>query len=253
MKARMGGDYNIRNARPNDWDQISRISEEISVEGLVGDYISRIGQKYLTRGQTYVIEQGDEVVGYHNIQDVPDGSVYLSGLRIAKQHRKKGLALWLIQETLSPFISSGKRVARAYIEPENYASRSLFERAGFSKSHKMHLYFGSLETGDFLPEENWPDSVIDIGHVPSRRFQGIPAKILRKGKCIVSRSEPGVWDGLPSFTVLNPESCRFEAGPSFIVSLEKLGSEQSRGLEVIDGFNSAFLYEKDLSGTELPS
>ncbi len=247
MKSPMEDNYKIRKANPDDWDEISRISAEVSEEGLISDYISGIGKKYLTIGETFLIETGGKVVGYHNVQDVPDGSIYLSGLRISKPHRKKGLAIWLIRQTISSCIAMGKSVARAYIEPENLASRGLFEKAGFIKSRLVHLYFGSIDTGEFSPVEEWPDSIVDIGHLPSRYFQQIPAKILKKEGCVICRSEPGVWDGLPSFTVLNPNGCRFVEGSSFIVSMEAIDVAEHGKLRIVEGFRSAYLYEKDLS------
>ncbi len=246
------GDFSIRAAKPDDWDRISRISGEISREGSVGDYISNIGPKYLGIGTTFVIETRESVVGYHNIQGVPDGSIYLSGMRISKQHRKKGLASWLINETIQPYVKQGKRSARAYVDPGNTASMFLFEKAGFRKKMKVHLYFGSMETEGFTQENDWPDTVVDIGHVPSMYFPNIPARVLRNGECTVCRSDPGVWDGLPSFTVLNQEGCKFITGSSFIVSMVEIDQGKHPELESVEGFQSAYLYEKDLTKHNLP-
>lgn len=239
-------DFIIRKAVPEDWDRISQISSEIAKEGLVGDYISNIGPKYLTIGQTLVIEYGDNIVGYHNVQEVSDISVYLSGLRITRNFRRRGLALYLINDSLTLSHNKGRITARAYIEPENTGSRALFEKAGFKQKEKVYLYFGSLDTELFEVESEWPNFVVDIGHVPSRYFQGIPAKVMRNGKCKVVQSEPSQWDGLPSFTVLSAEGCNFTEGNSFIVSRNVIDLDFNSSLRSVEGFHSAYLYEKDL-------
>lgn len=248
MSAPESGDFRIRAAKLDDWDRISQISGEVSSEGLVGDYISNIGQKYLGIGTTFIIEHEKMVVGYHNVQEVPDNSIYLSGMRISKHYRKRGLALWLIDETVHAYIKQGKSRARAYIEPVNTASRLLFEKAGFRKKMKVHLYFGSMETENFTQENEWPDTVVDIGHVPSKYFPEIPARILKIGECTIVRSDPGPWDGLPSFTVLNHKGCKFVKGSSFIVSMVEIDLEKHPELESVEGFKSAYLYEKELTG-----
>lgn len=251
MSNQDSGKFRIRTARQDDWDKISQISGEVSHEGLVADYITNIGPKYLRIGITYVIDSVDGIVGYHNIQEVPDGSVYLSGMRISGQYRKIGLASWLINETLETYVRKGKRKARAYIEPDNIASRFLFEKSGFIKKVKVHLYFGSMETERFNVENEWRDNIVDIGHLPSMYFPNIPARILRYGECRVSRSDPGAWDGLPTFTVLNQDGCKFVKGSSFIVSLSEIDQGNHTEVEPVEGFQSAFLYEKNLTNQNM--
>lgn len=239
------GRWRIRVAEMGDWSAISRISTTIAEEGLVGDYITDIGPKYLGIGKTLVIEE-DEIMGYHNIQDVPDGSIYLSGLRVAKEFRKMGIATELTLSALKEAASEGKKKARAYVEPGNTASISLLSKAGFIKRKLVYLYFGTVKTDGFSEEISWPDSTLDVGHVPSDYYDGIPAKLLRKGQCSIAVSEKNMWDNLPSFTIFNPEGCGYSPGDSFVISNEELAEESFQPLRRVQGFESAYLMEKEL-------
>ena len=80
MDASAPGHWKIRIAEPEDWEEISRISSDIAEEGLVGNYITEIGPRYLSMGKTFVAED-KRIVAFHNVQEVLDGSIYLSGLR----------------------------------------------------------------------------------------------------------------------------------------------------------------------------
>lgn len=237
--------WDIRIARQNDWDQVSKISAAIAEEGLVADYITDIGPKYLSLGKTLVIEE-DEIIGFHNVQDVPDGSIYLSGMRVAREHRKKGIAMTLLQFALEQAAKDGKKKARAFVEPSNIASRSLLSKTGFSIKRTVHLYFGSLSTDGFTEESEWPDSTLDIGHVPSEYYDGIPAKIFRKGKCLIAVADVNSWDGLPSYTIFNEKGCVYAPGNSFVVSNAELSEGSVHPLRKVEGFESAYLMEKDL-------
>lgn len=238
--------FNFRAANLQDWDDVAKISSDIAVEGLVADYIGNIGKKYLKLGNTYVAEINGKIIGFHNVQDVPDNSIYLSGLRIAKEYRNRGLALRLISDSLSLYVSKGKKAARAFIEIDNIPSLSLFSKAGFQRKEQVFLYFGTVDTTGFTPDYASPETLLDIGHVPSRVFDGMPAVFLRKEECRLAKSNPGKWDGLPSFTIFNSRGCEFEKGESFIISKEKLSLAEHSKLASIPTFETAYLFEREL-------
>lgn len=241
------GNWKIRAANPGDWDQISSISTEIAEEGLIGNYISDIGPKYLTVGKTHVVED-EKIVAFHNVQDVADGSIYLSGLRVSGKYRKRGIALFLLQSALEKAIDDGKNCARAFVEPANKASVSLFTKLGFCIKEQVYLYFGSMDISNFSAIDNWPDTTVDIGHVPSTYYHGIPVKLRKKGKCFVGFSGANPWDEDPSFTIFNPNGCEFISGNSFIVSKMKINLDSNAALRTVKGFETAYLMEKELGG-----
>ncbi len=245
MNASTTGNWKIRIAEPDDWDEISRISTEIAEEGLVGNYIGDIGPRYLTMGRTLVAEDKG-IVAFHNVQEVPDGSIYLSGLRVSRDFRKLGIGMLLVQSALKDGARSGKKKARAYVEPENKASLSLFTKAGFHVRKQMFLYFGSIKTEGFLGENKWEDKIVDIGHVPSEYFNGIPARLLRNGQCLIAEAEKNHWDGKPSFTIYNSDGCIYSPGDSFIVSSDNITPQKMGPLRKIDKFETAYLLEIDL-------
>ncbi len=242
MRDSLQNGWTIRPANSDDWEQIARISTSIADEGLVGNYINEIGPKYLNVGRTFVVE-GTNIVAFHNIQDVPDGSIYLSGLRVLREYRKKGIAMALIQSAMKQATLNGKKMARAFVEPENKASMALFSKAGFAIKEQLYLYFGSVNIDGFEEESEWPDSILDIGHLPAAYFKGIPARLLRKEGCLIAISERNRWDNLPSFTLLNPKGCPYVYGESFMVSREELDQESMEPLRRIRGFETANLME----------
>lgn len=237
--------WKVRDATRDDWEQISAISMEVAKEGFVGDYINDIGPKYTEIGRTILVEDR-EVIGYLNIQFVPDASIYLSGLRVKSSRRNKDVATEFINHAVRLGRSDGRTLARAYVEPENIPSRSLFTKAGFRIAGKMNLYFGSVDTDGFSEVKEWPDSIVDIGHVPSRYFDGVPATLLRKGACLLAVCNSNLWDDEATFTIINQEDCTFTPGNAFIVSRVEIQLQNGPGLRIANGFETAYLFEKDL-------
>ncbi len=239
----------FRPAKISDWKDISRISSEVSKEGVVGDYINDIGKTYMEIGQIYVAET-DRMVGFQHVQDVPDGSIYLSGLRVLKEYRRRGIATGIIKYVIRQWLKSGKKYARTLVEDENTPSLALMSGLGFMKTTQFSLYYGSIDTTGFEKISDWPEGYIDIGHVPCRVFPGIDATLYRKGTCLISRSNSNKWGNEPTYTVINHEGCAFQKGKSFVVSHSNIPQEAMGGLVQIPKFEHANLLELSISGYE---
>ncbi len=237
--------WNFRTASYDDWDQISQIVGKIATEEGFGGYINDVGRPYLDIGKTYIIG-GSEIVGFQNVRDAPDGSIYLSGLRVSKSFRKQGVATRLINHVLKEAKKSGKHTARTYIEPSNNASLSLMKKLGFSISGKMNFFFGSVDLTGFEKGSEWPDSLVDIGHLPSFPCRGIPADLLMKGDSLISICNSNVWDKEPTYTVLSGGNFNFTIGNSFITVPSSIKMNQLDILTKIRGFESAYVLERPL-------
>lgn len=234
--------FRIRKGIKSDWPEISKISASVAEEGVIGDYINDIGEPYMDRGMLYVAV-ADRVIGFQHVQDVPDGSIYLSGLRILKEYRRMGIARALISQSITDWQGRGKQFARAFVEQGNNASMSLMSSLGFRRVADMNLYFGFMDLAGFSEVGEWPDCYVDIGRVPSKAFPGVNAKLYRRGNCLVSRSPANKWDGQPTFSVLNYMDCSFSQGTSFITSAQPIPKESLGGLDIIPKFERANLME----------
>ena len=239
------GNVGIRLAVDRDWPEISRISREVSQEGIISDYINDIGKRYMEIGKVYVAEN-ERIVGFQHVQDVGDGSIYLSGLRITREYRGKGIASALVEKAALDASDNGKTIARAYVEPENTASMALMAKFGFRKAVRVSIYFGSIDDSVFTEEKEWPDCYIDLGHVPARPHESAKATLLRKGNCLISRADSNKWDNKPSYAILNSEGCQFLKGRQFMVATGLMRPEDTGGLVSVSGFEKAILFELDL-------
>lgn len=240
-----GMQWSIRSARRSDWPDVSSISAEVSREGVIGDYINDIGEKYMDLGNVYVAET-DHIIGFQHIQDVPDGSIYLSGLRILKEYRRRGIAGGMIETVNREWAERGKKYARALVEVDNAPSLALMSELGFRRVADLNLYHGTVDLSNAVRVDQWPDAYIDLGHVPSRAYPGVGAALFRQGGCLVARSDPGKWDGMPSFSILEHEECRFMEGDSFITSRSPIPEGMLAGLKPINRFERACIMELDL-------
>lgn len=240
--------WSIRVADHTDWDQISQLEKNISDEEGIGGYITDIGSAYLDLGTTYVAEDNG-IAGFQNVRDVQDGSIYLSGLRVSKPYRRKGVATTLIKYILNEAADKGKIIARTYVETTNLSSLSLMKNLGFVKSGKMNFFFGSVDLTGFEAASSWPDTLVDIGHLPSFPYSGIPATLLRKDKRLVSVCHSNKWEKEPTYTVLSSGKYKFNAGKSFISISSSIRVNSQDNLTPVRGFESAYLLEFPLNKT----
>ncbi len=237
--------WKIRIATNEDWREISELSREVSLEGEISDYINEIGPRYLERGEMFVLE-ADRIIGFQKVEKLPDNSIYLSGLRIGKDHRRKGGASRLIRSVLTKGIAEGRSFARSVVEPDNFWSLSLLSKFGFRKLDLMNFFTGSVDLSGFRLGSEWPDLPVDLGHLWVRPHAGIPAKLYELEGSMVSVSEGNFWTGNPSFTLLNGSEFNFEPGGSLVNVPESLGVRDRTNLAPFENFERAFLLECDL-------
>lgn len=236
--------WKIRPAKREDWGSLSRISREISLETDISDYINEIGSRYLETGKTYLLES-EEIIGFQKVQELPDDSLYLSGLRIKKKYRRKGAATKLIQYVLDEGAARGKMLARSLVEPGNTGSLSLVSNFGFKRLDLINFFTGTVDLTDFQDEVNWPKFPIDLGYMWVRPYPGIPSRLLRRGTTLISISQPNEWAEFPTFTILSKGRVKFERGKSLVNVPESLAISDTTNLEPFQGFERAFLLELD--------
>ncbi|MCL5799697.1 MAG: GNAT family N-acetyltransferase [Candidatus Thermoplasmatota archaeon] len=229
----------VRKATAEDWGSISRISSI----AMYDDYINKIGPSYLKAGDTYVLEKGN-LLGFLKIQYMPDGSLYLSGLRVDPAARRKGVGEALTRYATSLGSDSGKNGARVLIQPENNASLSLSRKLGFSPIEFFHFFQGEIDLSGFSESKNWPMRIIDLGFEYSLPAGNFPAMLMKKGAMQVSVSRVGTPWNNRAFTVLGNGQIPFRTGKSVISVPQDYFSGTPPDLEPLAGFGSAVLLEK---------
>ncbi len=133
-----------RLAHHSDWEDISRISRE---SGYM-DYIGRIGPSYLDWG-TVIVSEDEGMNGFLKVEFLPDGSGWLSGIRVDYRHRREGIATFLTREAVKYAADSGVSTLRMLIHEENVPSLKLAESCGFRRFMEFLFYEGAVDKSQF--------------------------------------------------------------------------------------------------------
>ncbi len=229
----------IRKATEKDWAAISRISSI----AMYDDYINEIGPGYLKIGDTFVLEKGN-LLGFLKIQYMPDGFLYVSGLRVDPTARRQGIGENLTRYAISLAFDSGKKGARVLIHPENHASLSLSRKLGFYPIESFHFFLGEIDFSGFSESKSWPMRIIDLGFEYSLPTENFPATLMQKGslRISVSKMDP-IWNNR-TLTILGNGQISFRNGKSLISFPEDYFTGTPPDLEPLSGFESAVLLER---------
>lgn len=107
-----------------------------------GDYIPYVWEAWLadTRGVLLVATVDSEPVGLAHMRMLTDDEVWMEGMRVAPQMRRRGIARRLQAPLLAAARERGARVARLLTGATNYASQELSAAFGFTKVAEVLRY-----------------------------------------------------------------------------------------------------------------
>ncbi len=128
----------VRFAGTDDWPFISDISRRA---GYV-DYINEIGPDFVRTGEVVILTDGMPK-GFAKIEKLRDGSLWLSGLRVAPEYQRTGVGTRLTTECIRIARSRGIQTLRMLVQDSNYASVNLASKIGFRKVATFRFFRGT--------------------------------------------------------------------------------------------------------------
>jgi ribosomal protein S18 acetylase RimI-like enzyme len=114
---------------------------------------------YLTAGEVFVAEDGDEVVGQLQLVDAGDGEVELKSLAVAEGRRGGGVGRALVAAALRRCRDRGVRRITVSTASADTGNLRFYQRQGFRLL--------SVERDVFGPEAGYPDGIV-IDGIPLR-------------------------------------------------------------------------------------
>ncbi|GGM67642.1 hypothetical protein GCM10007108_02090 [Thermogymnomonas acidicola] len=206
----------FRLARQEDWGQISSISSRAGYD----DYINQVGPAYLQVGRIYVAEE-ERIMGFVKVEDLPDGSTWASGMRVAPEFRRLGVASSLMEHAISSEAARSDEM-RLIVEDSNTPSLNLVSKLGFRKVSGFEFHRGNPLLGETEDVEIERGSFLNIGWRFARAHHASfhPRALMSGGITVYRASET-------AYHVLRPTP-RVEILPSEGYTAVEVGS----GIEV---------------------
>lgn len=100
-------------------------------------------EEELARAKVFLVEKNSMVVGNVSYEQMPDASVYISGLVIDPQFQGRGLARRALREVLEQ-LREAKEVWLV-THPENAPAINLYQSLGFVAQERIENYYGDGE------------------------------------------------------------------------------------------------------------
>lgn len=150
-----------------EWHRVDPAHElarlrEFLVRSDPDDYLLWDLEEQVSSARLWVGEEGGSWVAFGRLHDLGDGQGWVSGLRVDRAHRGRGLGSTFLSGLVADARSIGLTELRAVIEDSNLASRRLFTRHGFRPVLELALRrgearatrspsLGPAHVGDRLP------------------------------------------------------------------------------------------------------
>ncbi len=228
----------IRIATHNDWSTISRISSASGYE----DYINEIGESYLDEGQILLFER-ESGLGFLMMEEMQDGSMWLSGLRVDPACRRQGVADSL-EEAAETFAQlRGLLSVRMLIYSDNAPSIKLVEKHGYVLVEKLKLCEGSINIAGLQESTPVENTLVNVGW----KFIKSRSELKDSGRFLTDKGKVLFHYNDEHFTFYQPISGSFKIneGDGMVFVNEKLWKDYP-DMEHMDMFEEAVIYEKQL-------
>jgi GNAT superfamily N-acetyltransferase len=142
----MNGELILRPARPDDRPAMERVCAQTFDWG---DYIPRVWDDWLADEQSLVLvgEQGDSVVALSKITFQAPDQVWLGGMRVHPDHRRRGIAGRFLDHSLDYARQRGARVVRLGTSQRNAPVQRMMARAGMTRVGSYVLWTAEPQPG----------------------------------------------------------------------------------------------------------
>lgn len=229
-------DVRIRDANPEDWDEIRKIS---GISGYM-DYIGRIGPSYMDWGKVIVAEEAG-ILGFLKIEELPDKSAWLSGLRVDPARRREGIARLLTDWSVEFAGRNGLKSVRMIIHSDNGPSLKLVEKCGFRKALEYDFYEGEIDlTGYSRTSEVVYEPVFNLWKVMiSSKESQVKNDLFVNGdrRIFLSKSDHSTF-----YQILSGNGFETREGEGIVI-VEK-GKGITLDLKRMEDFDTGLVYEK---------
>ncbi|TET21610.1 MAG: GNAT family N-acetyltransferase [Candidatus Stahlbacteria bacterium] len=131
----------LREATFKDRDGILRIASA-TWEGW--DYVPLFLEDWIKQGGLFVAEVGGEIVGVTKTSELSPGELWLEAIRVAEEHRRKGLGREIAEEQLKLALAASPKSIRLSTADVNTASLAIIHHLGFQE-YALFDYFEQRE------------------------------------------------------------------------------------------------------------
>ncbi len=155
----MNSELTIRPARPDDRPAVERICAHTWEWG---DYIPEVWDHWLAdaAGLLLVGELAGQVVALSKISFQPEGQIWLEGMRVDPEHRRRGIAQQFLNYSIAYARQCNARVVRLSTSNHNEPVHKMVAHAGMERVGAYELW-----TADPLPEAS-PPAILPPDHAP---------------------------------------------------------------------------------------
>lgn len=130
----------VREYASSDFDAVFRLNQILSLDQNVSFVREELNS---SSTKTLVAEKDDEVIGFISLSFPHFNQCYnITEICVAEQERGNGIGSKLLKSIIETVKSNSGRFLTIQTEESNQAAIGLYEKVGFTISHKFNNYLG---------------------------------------------------------------------------------------------------------------
>lgn len=106
---------------------------------LLGDEQESMIDKYLDRGELFVLHDAETTIAVCVVTDEGDGTYEIKNLAVAPQHQRKGYGLLMVSHVVDAYKGCGSEFLLGTGEVDGILN--FYHRCGFEYSHRVKNFF----------------------------------------------------------------------------------------------------------------
>jgi [ribosomal protein S18]-alanine N-acetyltransferase len=143
----------LREYRGADLDEIVRLDESCFTEEFRFDRRSMKAYAEGRNALSLIAEKDGRIVGFvivHVDQTAAGRRGYVVTLDVAAEHRRIGLAAWMMQVAESLAAAAGVQHMELHVFTENEAAIHFYERIGYARAKRLQRFYGAAGLDAFV-------------------------------------------------------------------------------------------------------
>ncbi len=140
-------------ARETDWKEVLRVDLDLIDKTYASFRTEKEARDSFKKSNVFLIKSDEKLIGTTSYDSGEDGTAYLAGLGILREHQGQGFGREALDWLLAEVTRKGYKKATLRVHPDNEKAKQMYERRGFKVVRPEENPYGDGEPRLFMEKD----------------------------------------------------------------------------------------------------